>query len=110
MVAQSADEIPVGSSWQYEPKWDGFRALAFRDRKAVDLQSKSGRLMTRYFPELIAALQALEAKNFVLDGEIVVPTDNSFSFDALLQRVNRRRTVTPIHRYRTSLSLGLRVN
>jgi len=88
MEAQSVDEIPVGSSWQYEPKWDGFRALAFRDGKEVDLQSKSGRLMTRYFPELITALRALEAKKFVLDGEIVVPTDNSFSFDALLQRIH----------------------
>jgi ATP-dependent DNA ligase len=88
MEALSVDQIPVGKDWQYEPKWDGFRALAFRDGARVELQSKSGRSMTRYFPELVAALRALDAKKFVLDGEIVVPDDGAFSFDALLQRIH----------------------
>jgi ATP-dependent DNA ligase len=88
MEALSVDEIPVGPQWQYEPKWDGFRALAFRDGSKVELQSKAGRSMTRYFPELVAALRALDAKKFVLDGEIVVPADGAFSFDALLQRIH----------------------
>src|SRR5262245_43825228 len=88
MEALSVDAIPVGKEWQYEPKWDGFRALAFRDGKNVELQSKSARSMTRYFPELVAALRALDAPRFVLDGELVVPQDGAFSFDALLQRIH----------------------
>jgi ATP-dependent DNA ligase len=88
MEALSVDVIPAGKEWQYEPKWDGFRALAFRDGKSVELQSKSGRLMTRYFPELAAALRGIAAKKFVLDGEIVVPAGSAFSFDALLQRIH----------------------
>lgn len=70
------------------PKWDGFRCLAFRDGAKVELQSKSGRSMSRYFPELTAAISKLKAKKFVLDGEIVVPANGAFSFDALLQRIH----------------------
>jgi ATP-dependent DNA ligase len=88
MEALSVDEIPVGAEWQYEPKWDGFRTLAFRDGNTVELQSKSGRSMTRYFPEVVEALLALAPKKFVLDGEIAVPSGRGFSFDALLQRVH----------------------
>jgi ATP-dependent DNA ligase len=88
MEALSVDTIPVGKEWQYEPKWDGFRALAFRDGDKIEIQSKSGRLMTRYFPELVAALGALEARKFVLDGELAVPAGRAFSFDALLQRIH----------------------
>lgn len=88
MEALSVDAIPVGEEWQYEPKWDGFRALAFRDGDKIEIQSKSGRLMTRYFPELVAALGALKARKFVLDGELVVPAGRAFSFDALLQRIH----------------------
>jgi ATP-dependent DNA ligase len=88
MEALSVDTIPTGGEWRYEPKWDGFRCLAFRDGKKVELQSKSGRSMTRYFPEVVAALAALKAKKFVLDGELVVPVDGAFSFDALLQRIH----------------------
>ncbi len=88
MEALSVEAIPVGEEWQYEPKWDGFRALAFRDGGKVELQSKSGRLMTRYFPELVAALRALKARKFVLDGELAVPAAGAFSFDALLQRIH----------------------
>jgi len=88
MEALSVDRIPNGTEWEYEPKWDGFRCLAFRDGARLKLQSKSGRSMTRYFPELVAALTHLRAKRFVLDGEIVVPSDGAFSFDALLQRIH----------------------
>jgi ATP-dependent DNA ligase len=88
MEALAVPEIPAGPQWRYEPKWDGFRCLAFRDGKQIELQSKSGRSMTRYFPELVAALSALKPGNFVLDGEIVIPADGGFSFDALLQRIH----------------------
>jgi ATP-dependent DNA ligase len=88
MEAVSVDEIPHGPQWQYEPKWDGFRCLAFRDGNSVELQSKSGQPLTRYFPEIVAALRMLDAPAFVLDGEIVVPADGAFSFDALLQRIH----------------------
>jgi ATP-dependent DNA ligase len=88
MEAASVDTLPVGKEWQYEPKWDGFRCLAFRDGRKVELQSKAGRPLTRYFPELVEAVRELKARRFVLDGEIVVPSDGGFSFDALLQRIH----------------------
>jgi ATP-dependent DNA ligase len=88
MEAQSVDEIPTGKEWQYEPKWDGFRCLVFRDGDKIELQSKSGQPLTRYFPDLVEAVGKLKARRFVLDGEIVVPSDGSFSFDALLQRIH----------------------
>src|SRR5579862_7970385 len=88
MEAQPATSLPAGLQWQYEPKWDGFRCLAFRDGKRIDLQSKSGKPLTRYFPELISALGALRAAKFVLDGEIVIPVDGNLSFDQLLMRIH----------------------
>ena len=88
MEALSVDEVPTGPQWQYEPKWDGFRCLIFRDGAKVELQAKSGKPLTRYFPEIVAAATALRAKSFVLDGEIVVPDGAAFSFDALLQRIH----------------------
>jgi ATP-dependent DNA ligase len=88
MEALSVEEIPVGKDWQYEPKWDGFRCLTFRDGRRVDLQSKSGRPLTRYFPELVEAILVLKAERFALDGEIVIPQGRVLSFDALLQRIH----------------------
>ena len=88
MDARSVDEIPQGEQWQYEPKWDGFRCLVFRDGERVEMQSKSGQSLGRYFPELIDAVGKLKAKQFVLDAEIVVPEGKSISFDALLQRIH----------------------
>lgn len=88
MEAQSVDELPEGDEWQYEPKWDGFRCIAFRDGETVELRSKAGKSLSRYFPEVIAALLELRARKFVLDGEIVVPSGNTLSFDALLQRIH----------------------
>jgi len=88
MEATSVDAIPVGPEWQYEPKWDGFRCLVFRDGDTVELQSKAGKPLTRYFPDVVASAKALPAKEFVLDGEIVVPHGRAFSFDDLLQRIH----------------------
>lgn len=88
MEALSVDEVPRGKNWQYEPKWDGFRCLIFRDDRKVELQSKSGQSLTRYFPELVASVASLKAKSFVLDSEIVVPQGQRFSFDDLLQRIH----------------------
>ena len=88
MEARSVSEIPVGDHWQYEPKWDGFRCVIFRTDRAVELQSKSGRSLTRYFPELVAEISGLKARRFVLDGEILVPYRKGYSFDALLQRIH----------------------
>jgi ATP-dependent DNA ligase len=88
MEALPATDLPSGPEWHYEPKWDGFRCLAFRDGARVDLQSKSGKPLTRYFPELVEALLALAAKQFVLDGEIVIPVDGNLSFDDLLMRIH----------------------
>lgn len=88
MEAKSVDAIPAGKNWQYEPKWDGFRCIAFRDGDSVELQSKAGESLTRYFPEVVESLLALKAKRFVVDGEIVVPQDGELSFDALLQRIH----------------------
>lgn len=88
MEALPAADLPVGPDWQYEPKWDGFRCLAFRDQSRVDLMSKAAKPLSRYFPELAANLSALAAKKFVLDGEIVIPQDGQLSFDALLMRIH----------------------
>jgi ATP-dependent DNA ligase len=88
MEARLVDEIPGSPGWQYEPKWDGFRCLAFRDGDRVELQSKSGQPLARYFPEVVAHLLALPARSFVLDGEIVIPPDGRLSFDDLLQRIH----------------------
>lgn len=88
MEAKSVEKLPAGDVWQYEPKWDGFRCVAFRDGDHVDLQSKSGQPLARYFPEVAAALIKLKPKQFVLDGEIVVPVKGRFSFDDLLMRIH----------------------
>jgi len=88
MEALVGDALPSPPGWRYEPKWDGFRCLVFRDGDKVDLQSKAGKLLTRYFPDVVDAVVALGAKRFVLDGEIVVPVKGALSFDDLLQRIH----------------------
>ena len=88
MEALLVDEVPVGEGWQYEPKWDGFRCLIFRDGKEVYLQSKAGQPLARYFPELVEAVLGLKAERFVLDGEIAIPIKNRLSFDDLLMRIH----------------------
>ena len=88
MEARSVDAIPTGDGWQYEPKFDGFRCLAFRREKEVYLQSKSGQPLARYFPDIAAALLQLPAKRFVLDGELVIDVGGRFSFDELQLRLH----------------------
>jgi ATP-dependent DNA ligase len=88
MEARSVATLPAADGWIYEPKWDGFRCLAFRDGSRVALQSKSGQALTRYFPELTGALLALPLRRFVLDGEIVIMREGLLQFDDLLQRIH----------------------
>jgi ATP-dependent DNA ligase len=88
MEAKLVDELPTGDNWQYEPKWDGFRCLAFRDGDKIDLMSKAGKPLARYFPDLVETLGSVKARRFVLDGEIVIPHDGSLSFDELLLRIH----------------------
>ena len=88
MEARSVDKVPTGEEWQYEPKWDGFRCLAFREGSKIELQSKSEQPLARYFPELVDALGGLRPRMFVLNGEIAIPAGQGFSFDALLQRIH----------------------
>ena len=88
METRSAAEIPSGPGWQYEPKWDGFRCIAFRDGEDVYLQSKSGQPLARYFPDIVEALAKLPAKNFAIDGELGVPVNRVLSFDELQLRLH----------------------
>jgi ATP-dependent DNA ligase len=88
MEARIADALPAGEGWQYEPKWDGFRCLAFRQGDTVDLRAKSGKPLTRYFPEMATALRALNVPRFILDGELTVPVGKALSFDALQMRLH----------------------
>ncbi len=88
MEARSVEEISTGHGWQYEPKWDGFRCIAFRDGKQVYLQSKAGQPLARYFPDIAGALARLPEKHFVLDGELVVPVSGTLSFDELQLRLH----------------------
>ncbi len=88
MEAESALKVPEGEEWQYEPKWDGFRCLAFRDGDEVEIQSKAGQPLARYFPEVVEHLRALKPKRFVLDGEIIVTVGGHLSFNSLLQRIH----------------------
>src|SRR5665648_395114 len=88
MEAKLVTELPEAGDWQFEPKWDGFRCLAFRAGDEVDLRAKSGKPLARYFPEVVAFLKALKPKCFVLDGELAIPVGKTLSFDALQQRVH----------------------
>jgi ATP-dependent DNA ligase len=88
MEARTVDTLPEGEGWQFEPKWDGFRCLAFRDGNNVVLQAKSGKPLARYFPDMVEALRALPLKRFVIDGELAIPIGDSLSFDALQLRLH----------------------
>lgn len=88
MEALSVDAIPAGDGWLYEPKWDGFRCIAFRDDDDVYLQSKNGLPLARYFPEMVQQLAALKARSFVLDGELVIRVGNQLSFEELQNRIH----------------------
>jgi ATP-dependent DNA ligase len=89
MEAKLAASIPVEDrGWQYEPKWDGFRCLAFKSGDAVDIRAKSGKPLGRYFPELLDRLRNLPAAQFVIDGEILIERVGEYSFDALQMRLH----------------------
>ena len=90
MLAKLSDDIPEGDGWLYEPKWDGFRCIVFRDGDTIELASRNERPFTRYFPELLAPLLSSLPQQCVVDGEIVIPAadDRGLDFDALLQRIH----------------------
>ena len=88
MEARLVESLPEGEGWQYEPKWDGFRCLAFRAGAEVDLRAKSGKPLARYFPEVATLLRDLPIDRFVLDGELTVPAGDTLSFDALQARLH----------------------
>jgi ATP-dependent DNA ligase len=88
MEALLVDQVPRGDNWLYEPKWDGFRCLVFRDGDAVELQSKASQSLTRYFPEIVENVKRAKARRFVLDTEIVIPEGDSLSFEELLLRIH----------------------
>jgi len=88
MEARLVEEIPTEQGWQYEPKWDGFRCIAFRDGKQVYLQSKAGQPLARYFPDITDTLARLPEKHFVVDGVLVVPVKGALSFDELQLRMH----------------------
>ncbi|MEV0718293.1 hypothetical protein AB0H87_27235, partial [Asanoa sp. NPDC050611] len=87
MLARLVRDLPR-DGLRYEPKWDGFRCVAFRDGDDVDLRSRHDRPLGRYFPEVSAALAGLDAVDFVLDGELLAERDGRADFDALLQRLH----------------------
>lgn len=88
MEAKSVDALPEDAGWQFEPKWDGFRCLAFRDGDKVELRAKSGKPLSRFFPEVLDALRKLPIERFVVDGELTIPIGESLSFDALQMRLH----------------------
>ncbi len=88
MEALLAAELPAGKGWQYEPKWDGFRCLARRDGGQVELISKSGKPLGRYFPEMLELLVSLKEDRFLLDGELIITVGDTLSFEALQLRLH----------------------
>ena len=88
MEAKLVAELPEEPGWQFEPKWDGFRCLAFRAGDQVDLRAKSGKPLGRYFPEVVAMLMGLKPSRFVIDGELAIPVGDTLSFDALQMRIH----------------------
>ena len=88
MEAKLVDALPPGPGWQFEPKWDGFRCLVFRDGDEIELQSKAGKPLGRYFPEVVEIVRRLAPDRFVIDGELVIPIGGVLSFDALQMRLH----------------------
>ena len=88
MEAKLVDALPIDPGWRFEPKWDGFRCLVYRDGGEVHLQSKSGKPLGRYFPEVVESVRAMEADRIVLDGELIIPIGGILSFDALQLRLH----------------------
>src|ERR1700692_1267398 len=88
MLAKRVDAIPDGDTWIFEPKWDGFRALIFRDGDEIQIQSRDEKPLNRYFPEVIEALQSQLPARCVLDGEIVIAANDGLDFEALQLRLH----------------------
>src|SRR2546422_6458390 len=88
MLSSAADALPGGEGWQFEPKWDGFRTLVFRDGDEILLQSRDEKPMNRYYPELVAPLAAALPERYVVDGEIVIVGPDGLDFEALLLRIH----------------------
>jgi ATP-dependent DNA ligase len=88
MEAKLVGDLPDGAGWQFEPKWDGFRALIFRDGAAVEILAKSGKSLARYFPEIVALIAGVDRKHCTLDGEFILPIGEVLSFDALQARLH----------------------
>ena len=88
MEAKLVDDLPEDGGWQFEPKWDGFRCIVFRDGDETELQSKAGKPLGRYFPEVVAAIQRLKSERFAIDGELIIPIGGVLSFDALQMRLH----------------------
>jgi ATP-dependent DNA ligase len=88
MLSKRVDEIPGGEGWIFEPKWDGFRALVFRDNQEIDIRSRDAKPLNRYFPEVVEALLQQLPKQCVLDGEIVIAKDGGLDFEALQLRLH----------------------
>ncbi len=87
-LARPAKELPAGAEWRFEPKWDGYRTIVFRDGHDVRLQSRNGKPMNRYFPEVVDQVLALPGERLVLDGEMIVVVDGIQDFDVLSQRIH----------------------
>jgi ATP-dependent DNA ligase len=104
MLARLARELPIGD-YLYEPKWDGFRCLAFGSQDLVDLRSRNDRPLARYFPELTESFLSLAIPQFAIDGEIVVASDSRFDFEALLARLHPAASRVEQLRHRTPASL-----
>jgi ATP-dependent DNA ligase len=92
MLGRLVRELPEGDEYLYEPKWDGFRCIAFRAGDEVDLRSRHGRPLARYFPEVVAGLREVSAERFVVDGELVVLDEGRFDFGALMARLHPAAT------------------
>lgn len=88
MEAKTAVSLPLDGNWQFEPKWDGFRCMIFKNGTRVDLRAKSGKPLGRYFPEVVAFFAGLSVDRFVIDGELVVEVDGHLAFDALQMRLH----------------------
>jgi ATP-dependent DNA ligase len=88
MEAKLVGDLPDEPGWQFEPKWDGFRALVLRDGETVEILSKSRKSLARYFPEIVTLIAAIPASRFLLDGELILPVGDVLSFDALQARLH----------------------
>ena len=106
MEAKLVDDLPDGEGWQFEPKWDGFRCLAYRAGPEVELQSKSGKSLARYFPDVVDALRVLPLDRFVLDGELAILSGGALSFDALHLRLLARRFLSGTRDARSRCTLN----